>query len=111
MSGKNLDEIPEDLKPFCNHLCQGFASRPDEVWPLIERIVVLIKIQYQLDTRVATLRKAAVGLVDKLDVVMPLIDNYVVMHTLRTGHQYDGPTIEHELKTLKALLYPKTEGS
>jgi hypothetical protein len=45
------------------------------------------------------------ALVDKLDVVIPKVDDIIALQTVRSGYQaYDGPNLTDELKAVRALL-------
>jgi hypothetical protein len=58
-----------------------------------------------LRERVADLEAAAKVLLDKLDVVLPKVDNAITLNTLRAGVQtYDGPQIGDDMKRLRELL-------
>lgn len=44
------------------------------------------------------------ALVDKLDVIVPIVDGYVVMTHIRSGGQYTGPNLIAELAAVKELV-------
>lgn len=45
-------------------------------------------------------------LVDKLHVIIPIVDEFIQLQAIRSGNMniYDGPSIEQELKEADALL-------
>ena len=43
-------------------------------------------------------------IVDKLHIALPIVDNYIVLQSLRMGAKYDGPSLEQELKEADALI-------
>ncbi len=44
------------------------------------------------------------ALVEKLDVIIPIVDGYIALSHIRSGSQYSGPNLVEELANAKALL-------
>jgi hypothetical protein len=50
------------------------------------------------------MRTVLQALVDKLDVVIPVVDGYIQLSHIRSGGQYTGPNLIKELKDAKDVL-------
>lgn len=96
MASEMNSKIPDDLMPL---VLQVHSQPYSVVLSLIERIAALEALLTRFH--------------DKLTIILPKVDSFIVLQAVRSGNNsiYDGPTIAQEMEDAKKLLgIPRAEG-